>query len=84
MKNNFLKKCLEIAIIIIGNAILAFGICAFITPHGIIVGGASGLGLNANDLKMISAAIVAVFLAIPYLKGKHFSKPVKKGGATRA
>ena len=37
MKNKFLKKCLEIAVIVIGNAILAFGICAFITPHGIIV-----------------------------------------------
>ena len=45
MKNKFFKKCLEIAVIVIGNAILAFGICAFITPHGIIVGGASGLGL---------------------------------------
>ena len=45
MKNKLFKKFLEIAIIIIGNAILAFGICAFITPHGIIVGGASGLGL---------------------------------------
>ena len=44
MKNKFFKKCLEIAVIVIGNAILAFGICAFITPHGIIVGGASGLG----------------------------------------
>ncbi|WP_370807287.1 hypothetical protein [Faecalibacillus intestinalis] len=32
--------------IVIGNAILAFGICAFITPHGIIVGGASGIRLN--------------------------------------
>jgi uncharacterized membrane-anchored protein YitT (DUF2179 family) len=32
-------------IIIVGNAILAFGICAFITPRGIIVGGTSGIGL---------------------------------------
>ena len=42
------------------------------------------LGLNANDLKLISAIIVAIFLAIPYLKGKHFSRPVKKGGADHA
>ena len=42
------------------------------------------LGLNANDLKLISAAVVAVFLAIPYLKEKHTSKPAKKGGANRA
>lgn len=38
------------------------------------------LGLNSNDLKMISAIVVAVFLAIPYMKRKYFSKPVKKGG----
>lgn len=42
------------------------------------------LGLNANDLKLISAAVVAVFLAIPYLKEKHFSRPVRRGGAGRA
>ncbi|MGN1314220.1 MAG: ABC transporter permease [Lachnospiraceae bacterium] len=40
------------------------------------------LGLNANDLKLLSAAVVAVFLAIPYWK-KNWSenriKPVKEG-----
>lgn len=42
------------------------------------------LGLNSNDLKLLSALVVAAFLAIPYMKGKYFSKPVKKGGASRA
>ena len=37
MKNKFLKKCLEIAVIVIGNAILAFGICAFITLTGLLL-----------------------------------------------
>ena len=41
-------------------------------------------GLNANDMKLISALVVAIFLAIPYLKGKYFAKPVKKGGAANA
>ena len=41
-------------------------------------------GLNSNDLKLLSAIVVAVFLAIPYMKRKYFSKPVKKGGARRA
>lgn len=31
------------------------------------------LGLNANDLKLFSALVVAVFLAVPYWKGKYFS-----------
>ena len=42
------------------------------------------LGLNSNDLKLLSALVVAVFLAIPYMKRKYFSKPVKKGGVRRA
>lgn len=42
------------------------------------------LGLNANDLKLISALIVAVFLAIPHMKEKYFNGRVKKGGADRA
>jgi putative ABC transport system permease protein len=42
------------------------------------------LGLNSNDLKLLSALVVAVFLAIPYLKGKYFSKAGKKGGAKNA
>ena len=40
--------------------------------------------INSNYLKLISATIVAVFLAVPYWKGRYFSKPVKKGGATHA
>ena len=36
-------------------------------------------GLYTNDLKLITAAVVAVFLAIPYWKDKYFNKPAKKG-----
>jgi len=32
------------------------------------------LGLKTDYLKMLSAIIVAVFLAVPYLKGEYFSK----------
>lgn len=42
------------------------------------------LGLNSNDLKLLSALVVAVFLAIPYIRGKYFARPVKKGGENRA
>ena len=41
-------------------------------------------GLDTNDLKMITAAVVAVFLAIPYWKGKYFNKPAKKGADKNA
>ena len=39
--------------------------------------------LSTNDNKLLSAIIVAVFLAIPYLKGKYFTR-VKKGGVGNA
>ena len=39
------------------------------------------LGLNTNDLKLISALIVAVFLSVPYWKGKLIHK---KGGVHHA
>ena len=35
--------------------------------------------IDSNDLKLLSAIVVALFLAIPYWKGRYFSKPVKKG-----
>ena len=36
------------------------------------------LGLNTNDLKLITALIVALFLAIPFWKGKMFHGKAKK------
>lgn len=38
------------------------------------------MGIDTDLLKLLSALVVAVFLAIPYWKGKYFTKPtVKKG-----
>ena len=34
----------------------------------------SKIGLDTNYLKMLSAIIVAVFMAVPYLKGKYLTK----------
>lgn len=42
------------------------------------------MGLNPNYLKLLSALVVAVFLTIPYWKGKYFAKPVKRGGDANA
>ena len=39
------------------------------------------LGLNTNDLKLITALIVAVFLAIPYWKSKMFRRKVQPQSA---
>ena len=42
------------------------------------------LGLETNDLKLLTALVVAVFLSIPYWKNRYFSKPVHKGGDAHA
>lgn len=43
------------------------------------------LGLNANDLKLFSALVVAMFLGVPYWKNKVSAKKVKRtGGAENA
>ena len=42
------------------------------------------LGLNSNDLKLLSAVVVAVFLAVPYMKEKYLGKSLKKGGVKNA
>lgn len=41
------------------------------------------MGLNANDLKMLTALVVALFLAIPYWKSKIAPKKVKSKGGTK-
>ena len=37
------------------------------------------LGIDTDLLKMLSAIIVAIFLAVPYWRTKYFAKPVKRG-----
>ncbi len=42
------------------------------------------LGLSTDDLKLLTALVVMLFLAIPYWKGKYFSRPGRKGVRDRA
>ena len=64
-----------------------------IVVAGLLIGSFYGLaplygtrmGLSTDDLKLLTALVVAVFLTIPYWKGKYFTKvPVKKGGKDNA
>ena len=41
------------------------------------------MGLSTDDLKLLTAVVVALFLAIPYWKSKYFNK-AKKGAQTNA
>ena len=42
------------------------------------------MGLNTDDLKLFSAAFVAIALFIPYWKSQHPGKSLKKGGKSNA
>ncbi|MEE1048321.1 MAG: ABC transporter permease, partial [Clostridia bacterium] len=53
---------------------VAFGsIIYYIVVQAVIT-----MGLDANLLKLLSAAIVAIFLAVPYWKGHFAEKHMKK------
>ena len=41
--------------------------------------------IDTDLLKMLSAIVVAIFLAVPYWKAKYFTRvAVKKGGSSNA
>lgn len=73
------KHIYETIIIIIGNFILALGICAFITPAGLISGGASGIGIAIKALTGINisytvyAINIVMFIIGYYYLGKKFA-----------
>lgn len=59
--NNIKKIILDTLFVIIGNAIVAFGIAAFAVPSNLIVGGATGLSLIIGHFIPINYAVI-VFL----------------------
>ena len=62
--------------------VLVGGVVYFIIYNFVIL-----MGLDTSYLKMLSALIVVVFLATPYLKSEYFQKkkvPMVEGGADRA
>ena len=63
---NFALKLLAVSI----GAVLYYMVVQFVV---------SVLAINTNYLKLFSALIVAVFLAVPYWKQEYFHKKVKEG-----
>ena len=73
--------------VIFGKLFVNFGLKLFAVSVGaviyyIVLQIVLQLGLNTNDLKLITALIVALFLSVPYWKGKMFRAP--KSGKTAA
>ncbi len=75
------------------NFVKKIGITYAFRLLGVVVGGiiyyfvyqtVVFLGLDTDLLKMLSAIVVAIFLAVPYWKKKYFSKPHKKEAVKNA
>ena len=60
---NFALKLLAVAI----GGIIYYVVMQFVIS----------LGLNTDDLKLLTAAVVAVFLGIPYIKSRYAETHVK-------
>lgn len=56
------------------TSVIGGGIIYYIVYQAVIF-----IGLDTDLLKMLSALVVAIFLAVPYWRTKYFSKPAKKG-----
>jgi len=68
--HNFALKLLAVSI----GAILYY----------VVIQAVLAMGMNPNYLKLLSALVVAVFLSLPYWKGKYLRAKVKTGGAQHA
>lgn len=76
-----MKENLKILpVVLLGNAMIAFAVCAFVVPYGIMLGGGSGLSLLIQNflpnvrLSLISAAVNAVLFLIGWIfLGRKFA-----------
>ena len=59
---------------------VVFGSVIYYAVYSLVI----WLGMSGDDMKLITALTVAVFLTIPHMKAKHHHKRIKKGGAANA
>lgn len=70
MNGNWKKNMETIIGVLLGNAVLAFTVAAFLVPHGIIMGGATGIGLTISHyIAMDLSAIIFVVNIILFVLG---------------
>lgn len=75
--------------VVFGHFLHNFGLSLLAVSAGaiiyyIVIQAVLAMGLNSNYLKLLSAAVVALFLAVPYWKTKARTKPVRKGETRNA
>lgn len=83
-----------LAAVVVGEAVVSkisgnfivklFGVVAGAVIYHMIYQTVILLGMNSDLLKALSAVVVIIFLGIPYVKRKYFSKPHLKGDRKNA
>lgn len=79
MKENQRKSVEMLAGVLAGNAVLAFGVAAFVVPKGMIMGGATGIGLTLSHYLHLPLSLSilavngAVFILGAIVLGKRFA-----------
>lgn len=58
MKSSLKEHVNTVFGVLVGNAILAFTVAAFIVPHGVIMGGATGIGLTIAHYVPVDLSII--------------------------
>lgn len=70
MKSSLKKHVNTVFGVLVGNAILAFTVVAFIVPHGVIMGGATGIGLTiAHYVPVDLSVIIFIVNSILFVLG---------------
>lgn len=62
MKSSLKKHVNTVFGVLVGNAILAFTVVAFIVPHGVIMGGATGIGLTIAHYVPVDLSIIILIV----------------------
>jgi uncharacterized membrane-anchored protein YitT (DUF2179 family) len=81
MKQDGWKQHLQMILsVLVGNVLLAFGVCAFVVPNGIMLGGSTGIALAVQHflpglrLSVISAVINTALFVLGWIcLGKKFA-----------
>ncbi len=70
MNKNWKKSMETLVCVLLGNAVLAFTVAAFLVPQGIIMGGATGIGLTiAHFIALDLSAIIFVVNNVLFVLG---------------
>ncbi len=79
MDKNWKKNVSTVTGVVLGNLVLAFTVAAFIVPNGIIMGGATGIGLAISHYLPVSLSVIilalnaVLFLLGAFVLGKKFA-----------